>query len=177
MYIEGAANLALIVRNAILMHSLQHAKTHAANLTLIAGAAMSFTDLAFDLVLINEYLGYHVWAAYAIIATVILSLFFQCCVVLISRKGRKKRYILREWFYVVTCVKPGVDAYRVIIKEPIPVGALVSAHDEMLYHRGVEFFTECIPGCLIQVRGCGSVGSDDDVNNELERTRTTTRYI
>ncbi|GMH77191.1 hypothetical protein TL16_g07327 [Triparma laevis f. inornata] len=63
MYIEGAANLALIVRNAILMHSLQHAKTHAANLTLIAGAAMSFTDLAFDLVLINEYLGYYVWAA------------------------------------------------------------------------------------------------------------------
>lgn len=29
-----------------------------ANLALIAGAAMSFTDLAFDLVMIREYLNY-----------------------------------------------------------------------------------------------------------------------
>ncbi|GMI11974.1 hypothetical protein TrVE_jg13986 [Triparma verrucosa] len=120
------------------------------NLALIMGAAMSFSDLAFDMVMIIEYFRYSIASAYATIGTIILSLFFQCCVVLVAHRMRKKRYIFRELLYVVTCVKPGVDAYRVVTKQPLPVGAMVTAHEEMMYHRGVELFIECVPGCLIQ---------------------------
>ncbi|GMH93003.1 hypothetical protein TrST_g3834 [Triparma strigata] len=111
---------------------------------------MSFSDLAFDIVMIIEYFRYSIASAYATIGTIILSLFFQCCVVLVAHRKRKKRYIFRELLYVVTCVKPGVDAYRVVTKQPLPVGAMVTAHEEMMYHRGVELFIECVPGCLIQ---------------------------
>lgn len=68
----------------------------------------------------------------------------------INHRKRRKRYVVRELFYVVTCIKPGVDAYRVINKAPAPVGTIMTPHDEMLYLRGVKLITECIPGCLIQ---------------------------
>ena len=104
-----------------------------ANLALIAGATMSFSDLGFDLVMIIEYMQYNTSAAYATIGTIAISLFVQCCVVYAFHKNRQKRYVLRELFYVISCIKPGVDAYRVVTKQPLPQGVLVSSHEEMMF--------------------------------------------
>lgn len=95
---------------------------------------------------------------YATIATVVLSIVAQCLVVWFCHRKRKRRHLLREMFYVITCINPGVDAYRCIVNVPAAEGALVSPHEEMMYLRGAELFSECILGCLIQVRGCGRVG-------------------
>ncbi|GMH63601.1 hypothetical protein TrLO_g4297 [Triparma laevis f. longispina] len=120
------------------------------HIALLLGAFMSFADLVFDITMINEYMGYDMNSAIATIVTVLLSLFLQCVVVYVTHKKRKRVEILREMFYVLTFIKPGVDVYRVVTKQPQPAGASLTPLDEMIYLRGIELFSECIPGCLIQ---------------------------
>jgi hypothetical protein len=58
--------------------------------------------------------------------------------------------LTREMIYVLTFVKPGVDAYRVVINAESKVGSVMDPKTEMMFIKGVELFTEAIPGTIIQ---------------------------
>lgn len=53
--------------------------------------------------------------------------------------------------YVLAFTKPGVDAYRVVIGAEPEVGSVMDAKTEMMFVRGIELFTEAIPGTIIQM--------------------------
>jgi hypothetical protein len=62
-------------------------------------------------------------------------------------------FMLRECLYVVTFVKPGVEAKRVASgEEPVP-GAAFGPSAEMAYSKAAELFTEAAPGMVIQSIG------------------------
>ncbi|GMH79460.1 hypothetical protein TL16_g08152 [Triparma laevis f. inornata] len=137
------------------------------HIALLLGAFMSFADLVFDITMINEYMGYDMNSAIATIVTVLLSLFLQCVVVYVTHKKRKRVEILREMFYVLTFIKPGVDVYRVVTKQPQPAGASLTPLDEMIYLRGIELFSECIPG---------ETGEDEDDHDAAVDEFLTPRF-
>lgn len=83
-------------------------------------------------------------------ATVVFSLFAQGCIVLVCHRKRESSELLRELLYVVFCVKPGIDVYRVISNAEQHELAILSPTVEMLYIRSAELALECLPGTLIQ---------------------------
>lgn len=113
----------------------------------ISTAGLSIVDLLCDLAMVREYIlegkqGY----ANATIATILTSLIGQMVVVAIQNSKMKKRVQLREMMFVVLLMKPGVDAYRVASGSKQRLGSKVTPHNEFIYIRAIELFTECIPG-------------------------------
>ncbi|GMH56469.1 hypothetical protein TL16_g02141 [Triparma laevis f. inornata] len=64
---------------------------------------------------------------------------------------KKTKRLLREFAYVLTFTKPGVDAYRVAIGAEAEVGSMFAPKSELIYTKGAELFTEAIPGTMIQM--------------------------
>ncbi|GMI03725.1 hypothetical protein TrLO_g1593 [Triparma laevis f. longispina] len=75
---------------------------------------------------------------------------FQLVAVYVQNMKLRKRVILRELFFVVLYIKPGIDAYRVATKQPQIPGTKFTPHTEMVFVRGAELVTECIPGTIIK---------------------------
>ncbi|GMI16384.1 hypothetical protein TrLO_g12929 [Triparma laevis f. longispina] len=58
--------------------------------------------------------------------------------------------ICKEALIVLFLIKPGVDVYRVLVKEKNSKDVAVGRHTEMIYVKAIELFTECLLGTLIQ---------------------------
>ena len=101
--------------------------------------------------MINEYTkgGQHTFAR-ATLITIVVNLLLQMGAVYALHSKRGKREQLRELLFVVTYVKPGVDVWRVVSRQKQAVNAAVPPVEEMAYTKGIELFTECIPGTVIQ---------------------------
>ncbi|GMH67952.1 hypothetical protein TL16_g04808 [Triparma laevis f. inornata] len=88
--------------------------------------------------------------AYFIMYFILFSHFLQLVFVVLQNRKQRKTKILKEMVYVLTFMKPGVDAYRVAIDNEEVAGSVVSPRSEMMYFKGVELFAEAIPGALVQ---------------------------
>ena len=80
-----------------------------------------------------------------------MSLFLQLGLVFMNHRSRPLR-MLMEIVYVLTCVKPGVLAYRVAVNAQQEEDSDFDHQQELLITKGVEIFAESIPGCVLQVR-------------------------
>jgi len=83
-------------------------------LRVLLGAFLSVGDLVSDTTVIVTYFEEgRTGQAYALISMVMTSLFFQILLVLGQNSKKSRSVKLRELFFVVTFLKPAVDAYRV----------------------------------------------------------------
>ena len=80
-----------------------------------------------------------------------MSLFLQLGLVFVNHRARP-RHLLMEIIYVLTCVKPGVYAYRVAVNAQREEDSDFDPQQELLITKGIEMFAESIPGCVLQVR-------------------------
>ncbi|GMI17806.1 hypothetical protein TrLO_g1770 [Triparma laevis f. longispina] len=124
---------------------------HIANVALFMGAALSLVDVVCDIIMIREFAGSNQpKSAIATAITVALSLISQLFIVLIQNSKLSKRKILREIMFVLLCVKPGVDVYRVMRKEKRVKNQSFTPHIEMIATRIFELCFESVPGTFIQ---------------------------
>jgi hypothetical protein len=91
---------------------------------LFSGAGLSVFDLISDVYIITMFLGSEETrgVAYANIACCVLSMIGQLVVALLANRRRSKWRILREAFFTLICVKPGLDAVRVARMGPQSTG-------------------------------------------------------
>jgi len=115
------------------------------------GAFLSIGDLVSDTTVIISYFEEgRTGQAYALISMVTMSLFCQIILVLAQNSKKSRSEILRELFFVVTFLKPAVDAYRV--STGYEDGQLnFSPLQEMGVSKGAELAAESIPGNVLQI--------------------------
>ena len=120
-------------------------------LRVFLGAFLSVGDLVSDTTVINSYFEEgRTGQAYALVSMVIMSLFFQATLVLAQNSKKSRSEKLRELFFVMTFLKPAVDAYRVATgKEDEQLG--MSPLKEMGFSKGIELAAESIPGNVLQI--------------------------
>lgn len=103
------------------------------------GAFISFADLITDLVTVVRFAreGRHVYAI-ASICMVGVCVLAQCFMVFLQNKKRGKLRIVQESLYVMTFVKPAVDAYRVCSGEEASQDELLDPFVEMIIMKTIE---------------------------------------
>ncbi|GMI34748.1 hypothetical protein TeGR_g13050, partial [Tetraparma gracilis] len=148
---------ALITGRALKMLMLSNATPDAAvdEMRLYSGAGLSVFDLVSDVYMIVVFLGSEETrgVAHVNIACVALSLFWQLALVLFVNKKRPWRRIAKELLYVVSFVKPGIDAARVAGGGENDDGlAAVDPLAELAFSKMFEMVFESIPAAIIQTR-------------------------
>ncbi|GMI23650.1 hypothetical protein TeGR_g6548, partial [Tetraparma gracilis] len=124
-------------------------------LRVFGGAGLSVFDLISDVYMIVVFLRSEDTRsiAHVNIACVVLSLIVQGVVVYLVNKKRSWRRIAREMLYVVSCIKPGIDAARVAAGNENEDGlATMKPINELSYCKIVEMVLESIPAAIIQTR-------------------------
>ena len=115
------------------------------------GAFLSIGDLVSDTTVIISYFQEgRTGQAYALISMVIMSLFVQAICVLGQNIKKSRSEILLELFFVITFLKPAIDAYRVATgheDERLSISPL----KEIGFSKGTELACESIPGNVLQI--------------------------
>jgi hypothetical protein len=115
---------------------------------LFSGAGLSVFDIISDVYMIVVYLGSEETrgVAHVNIACVALSLLMQLWLVAFVNKKRGWRRIVREALYVVSFIKPGIDAARVAAGNENDDGlAAMDPLLELSLSKMVEMVFESIP--------------------------------
>ena len=114
------------------------------------GAGLSIMDMITDTGVINSYRASgNMTGAYLLLAMIGSSIAVQLLITYAQNKKKSKWVILREFAFVVTFLKPGVDAYRVATGHEDEY-AVVSPLQEMGFGKAAELAFESIPGGLLQ---------------------------
>jgi len=115
------------------------------------GAFLSVGDLVSDMTVIVSYFEEgRTGQAYGLISMVMMNLFFQALIVLAQNSKKSRSEILRELFFVVTFLKPAVDAYRVATgyeDDQLSISPL----QELSMTKAMELAAESIPGNVLQI--------------------------
>jgi hypothetical protein len=120
-----------------------------------SGAAFSMLDMVTDVyVICDMFAAEKKEIATALLAMICANILLQLLFVWIQNRRIKRKnngwMMLRECLYVVTCVKPGVEAKRIASGQKDLPGSIVSPLQEMSYCRGIELFCEAAPGMVLQ---------------------------
>ena len=114
------------------------------------GAGLSVMDMITDTGVINSYRASgNMTGAYSLMAMIGTSMAVQLAIAYVQNIKKSKWVILREMLFVVTFLKPGVDAYRVATGH-IDEDAVVSPLLELALAKGTELAFESVPGGLLQ---------------------------
>jgi len=117
---------------------------------VIVGALLSIGDMISDIWVIISYFRIgNKSGAYSLMAMIGSSVSVQLLLVYAQNRKKSKRVILREMMYVVTFLKPGVDAYRVATGHENK-DAMMNPLLELAFGKGTELAFESIPGGLLQ---------------------------
>jgi hypothetical protein len=119
------------------------------------GAALSLLDTATDSYVINNMMNSgRTLLAMALLAMVGANIFVQLGVTIFQNRAIERKnskwMMLRECLFVVTFVKPGVDAHRSASGQEQLPGAIFSPMEEQNYGKVSELFTEALPGMCLQ---------------------------
>jgi len=114
------------------------------------GAGLSIMDMISDTGVINSYRASgNTAGAYSLMAMIGSNMAVQLLITYMQNKKKSKWVILREFAFVVTFLKPAVDAYRVATGHKDD-DTLMNPLVEMSCGKGVELAFESIPGGLLQ---------------------------
>ena len=117
---------------------------------VIIGALLSIGDMISDIWVIISYLRIgNTSGAYSLMAMIGSSLTFQLIFTFAQNRKKSKWVILRECAFVVTFMKPAVDAYRVATGHE-DEDSLLNPLLELALGKGTELAFESIPGGLLQ---------------------------
>ncbi|GMI18488.1 hypothetical protein TrLO_g14653 [Triparma laevis f. longispina] len=120
---------------------------------VIVGAVLSMTELVTDLFVLWQY-----WKGVqkilkfrnASLASLTTSLVLQLILVVGQNRKKGVRRTLKEMAYVITGMKPAVDAYGVASGAEKEKDTELDPMLEMTFSKGIEMFSESIPGIIIQ---------------------------
>ncbi|GMI35861.1 hypothetical protein TeGR_g6190, partial [Tetraparma gracilis] len=120
---------------------------------VISGSGLSMLDLATDINVIRVYFGEEGQEGYGwnMLGMVLASMGLQVLVVLVQNGKMGWGKLLREVLIVVSGLKPGVDAMRVVSNAEMDKHHAMDAKQELAFTKGIEMFCESIPGCVLQV--------------------------
>ena len=117
---------------------------------VIVGALLSIGDMISDIWVIISYLKIgNTSGAYSLMAMLGSNVSVQLLIVYFQNRKKSKRVILREMMFVVTFLKPAVDAFRVATGH-MDEDAVISPLQELAFGKGTELAFESIPGGLLQ---------------------------
>ena len=89
---------------------------------------------------------------YTLLVFLILNMLVQLLIVWAQTTKGPKATMVKDMLYVVSAVKPGVDAWRVATGQDQNEYQVFNPKDELLYSKGTELMFEAIPGCVVQVQ-------------------------
>jgi hypothetical protein len=130
---------------------LLHEVAWGLKMRMFSGALLSVLDMASDINVIFLYWGSddNSEQAVALLGMLIGCIFLQLIVVAVQYKTRPKK-MAAGMVLVLTCLKPIVDARKVIAGTEMEVGDSFGANEEFVASKVCELFCESIPGCIIQ---------------------------
>ncbi|GMI27683.1 hypothetical protein TeGR_g8672, partial [Tetraparma gracilis] len=136
---------------------------------VITGSGLSMVDLATDINMIRVYFGEEGQEGYGwmMLGMVLASMGLQLVVVMIQNRKAGWGTLLREVLIVVSGLKPGVDAKRVVSNAEMHEHHLLDAKSELMFTKGVEMFCESIPGCILQVYALIQGGSGGQMGTKV----------
>jgi hypothetical protein len=119
---------------------------------IYSGAVISFLDMISDIVMIEDYLTNDLfWSAAYLLICIALNLAIQIIIIIAQNQKLGKIRVVKEVTYLVLCIKPAVDAARVVRGKPQEKGTLVAPLTEMLFSKTSEVVSEAIPASILQV--------------------------
>ena len=89
---------------------------------------------------------------YTLLVCLIINMLFQLLIVWCQTTKGPKATMVKDMLYVVSAVKPGVDAWRVATGQDQNEHQVFTPRDELLYSKAGELVFEAIPGCVVQVQ-------------------------
>ena len=122
---------------------------------VISSAGLSLLDIISDINVIIFYLrtsnSDYQFYGYGLLCMIVLCYAFQLGFVFFQNQ-KSKRYLLTETLIVLSGLKPGFDAYRVASGAKQGLHQKMTPILELNVTKGIEMFTEAIPGAVLQVR-------------------------
>jgi hypothetical protein len=89
---------------------------------------------------------------HTLIVMLILNMLAQLLLVWVQTTKGPKATMVKDMLYVVSAVKPGVDAWRVATGLDQNEYQVLTPKMELLFSKGGELVFEAIPGCVVQVQ-------------------------
>jgi hypothetical protein len=95
--------------------------------------------------------------------SLVVSIGLQILIIFLQNRKLGMTRVLREWIPILLGYKPAVDAYRVATGAKQEVGTALDPMVEMTLMKGIEMFSEAIPGVIIQLMAIASSDKDKDI--------------
>jgi hypothetical protein len=119
---------------------------------VVFGSGLSIFDMASDIYMIDQFMKEgETFFAYATLAMIAANMVFQLFIVYASTAKMKASTRAMEVLFVLTCVKPGVDGYRIAVDWQTEEEQVLEPLHEMVLSKGCETGTEALPASVLQV--------------------------
>ena len=104
---------------------------------------------------------------YTLLVCLILNMLGQLLIVWCQTTKGPKATMVKDMLYVVSAVKPGVDAWRVATGLDQSEHQVFTPKYELLFSKGGELVFEAIPGCVVQVQAyLVAMGSEEGASQQ-----------
>ena len=104
---------------------------------------------------------------YTLLVCLILNMLLQLLIVWLQTTKGPKATMVKDMLYVVSAVKPGVDAWRVATGQGQSEYQMVTPKYELLFSKCGELVFEAIPGCVVQVQAyLIAMGSEEGASQQ-----------
>jgi len=128
---------------------------------MFVAVALSMIDMFTDILMVFEFmLAKKTGFSYTMMGSIFANLGIQLLTVFIQNFKLGWRKVLKEMLIILTCTKPGFDAFRVASEKEIVEVHVISPKSEFTATKCSELFTEAIPGTIVQLTAIVSPGSD-----------------
>jgi hypothetical protein len=119
---------------------------------MFLGVFLSITDMVSDVNVSVAYLGTPgmEWYGWLLLGMVGLNMILQIVHVTVQNWKHKNK-LPREYLIVLLCLKQGFEAYNIIHGREQEEFHVMDAKTELVATRGIEMFTEAIPGSIVQI--------------------------
>jgi hypothetical protein len=104
---------------------------------------------------------------YTLLVFLILNMLMQLLIVYVQTTKGPKATMVKDMLYVVSAVKPGVDAWRVATGRDQNEFQIMRPRQELLFSKATELMFEAIPGCVVQVQAyLLAMGTEEGANQQ-----------
>jgi hypothetical protein len=118
---------------------------------LFLGAFLSMADMATDIVAITKFLRHsHYGFAKSLIIMISINMVIQLMIVFFQHRKKGARTLLLEASLTLTCVAPGVQAYRVARGHEQQAKETLDPKNMLMCSKVTELCFEAVPGLVLQ---------------------------
>lgn len=122
------------------------------NSRIATGATVSILDMASDVYMVYQYSATgQTTAAISVLCILAVSTVVQMLIVYLQNKRRGWGIIIREFILVFSCLKPAVDAYRVIRGGDVDPLLVLEPLQEVAFCKFAELGSEAVPAGVLQM--------------------------